>query len=109
MEDASGEILYEKRENHRLEYTCNAQFLTDAQREAYNVIILGPSGCGKSTIINHMFNKSVSPTGAYAYSVTREVRFYHGKIDNQEKKSINIIDTIGKCSHFLQLLDTVEE
>ena len=94
MTPASEDILYEEiRNTHQVEYTKNAPSLTQTESKAYNVVVLGPTGCGKSTIINQIFNKFVCPTGANAFSVTREVRFYHGIFSDQ--KTINIIDTVG--------------
>lgn len=106
MQPASDLILYpEIKHSHAIQHSSNAPLLlTDAEKEAFNIVVLGPSGAGKSTIINNFFNKSVCPTGASAFSITQEVRFYHGKIpvgklNNFEK--INIIDTIGFCDSVL--------
>ena len=94
MTPASEDLLYEEiRNTHQVEYTKNAPSLTQTESNAYNVVVLGPTGCGKSTIINQIFNKFVCPTGANAFSITREVRFYHGILSDQ--KTINIIDTVG--------------
>ena len=100
MQPASHVILYPEIENtsHAIQHLSNAQTLTVKEESAFNVVVLGPSGSGKSTIINHFFNKSVCPTGASAFSVTQEIRFYHGKIPVGKLKhweKINIIDTIG--------------
>ena len=104
MKPASQDILYPEILNtHELKYYKNAAKLTEAENDSFNVVVLGPTGSGKSTIINQIFNKSVCPTGANAFSVTREVRFYHGKrnFKGQEQKTnrfekITIIDTVGK-------------
>ena len=95
---ASQEILYQDiAGSHEVKYLKNANKLTVAEDNAYNVVVLGPTGCGKSTIINQIFNKSVCPSGANAFSVTKEVKFYHGEFDNGlKKKKINMIDTVGK-------------
>ena len=105
MKPASQDILYPEIMNtHELKYFKNAAKLTESENDAFNVVVLGPTGSGKSTIINQIFNKSVCPTGANAFSVTREVRFYHGKHNfkgnpMEQKTSrferINIIDTVG--------------
>ena len=89
--------------SHEVKFHNDANKLTDAEKDAYNVVILGPTGCGKSTIINQIFNKSVCLTGANAQSVTQEVRFYHGNC-TKLRKMINIIDTIGKKSNYIPLL-----
>ena len=99
MQPASEQILYPETEyTHAIKHLSNAQTLTEKEKNAFNIVVLGPSGSGKSTIINNFFNKSVCPTGGSAFSVTQEVRFYHGKIPVGKLKSfekINIIDTIG--------------
>ena len=100
----SQEILYQTIANsHEVKYYNDASKLTDAEKGCYNVVVLGPTGCGKSTIVNQIFNKSVCPTGANAFSVTREIRFYHGRCERL-KKMINIIDTVGEILAILFLL-----
>ena len=106
MQPASALILYPEN-SHAIQHSSDALKLTDAEKEAFNIVVLGPSGSGKSTIINNFFNKSVCPTGASAFSITQQVRFYHGKkpvgkLNSFEK--INVIDTIGNNSHIVKFL-----
>ena len=111
MEAPSMERLY-NRSTHAddFKFIKKSSCLTEADNDAYNVIVLGPTGSGKSTIINHLFNQRVCLTGDTAQSVTREVEFLQGsmsfeivdRVDQRTRaivsktKNLNIIDTIGK-------------
>ena len=81
--------------------------LTEADNDAYNIVLLGPTGSGKSTLINNMFNFTVCRSAPTASSVTKEVKFLKGHFKfaevyghhiYQQDKCVNVIDTIGKCN-----------
>ena len=108
MEAPSMERLY-NRSTHAdvIKFLKKSSCLTEADNDAYNIVVLGPTGSGKSTIINHLFNQRVCLTGDTAQSVTREVTFLQGSmsymfVDDRTQdivsktKKMNVIDTIGK-------------
>ena len=92
-----------------IEFNMIQEVLTEADKDDYTILFLGPTGAGKSHLINNLFNLSVSHSGATIDSVTKEVKFYKGKLGSWsvganeqglERKFYNrpltIIDTLGR-------------
>ena len=86
-----------------LQFEQEGLCLSEADNDAYNIVVLGPTGAGKSTLINNMFNLTVCKAEPTVESVTKEVKFLKGIFrfvgikDTLDKKA-NVIDTIGKCN-----------
>jgi GTP-binding protein EngB required for normal cell division len=87
----------------------NAQGLSAADQEAYNVVVIGPTGSGKSAIINRWFNLKVCESRSSAMSVTKEMHIHSGRaIIAGKSRKINVMDSIGFCDSTLSAAEVLQ-